>query len=166
MAKKISVIAMFTAFAILVSFIETFIPSIGIPGVKLGLANIVIILAIYLLDFRYAIVIDLARILIMGFLFGNVISILFALGGATLSILVMVLMKKFSDLSIVTVSVFGGVFHNIGQLLIGLIVVSSYSVLTYLPVLLIAGIICGMVIGILAKIMLDRTSKLVKKLGV
>ena len=166
MAKKISVIAMFTAFAILVSFIETFIPSIGIPGVKLGLANIVIILAIYLLDFRYVIVIDLARILIMGFLFGNVISILFALGGATLSILVMVLMKKFSDLSIVTVSVFGGVFHNIGQLLIGLIVVSSYSVLAYLPVLLIAGIICGIVIGILAKIMLDRTSKLVKKLGV
>ena len=78
----------------------------------------------------------------------------------------MVLMKKFSDLSIVTVSVFGGVFHNIGQLLIGLIVVSSYSVLAYLPVLLIAGIICGIVIGILAKIMLDRTSKLVKKLGV
>ena len=166
MVKRVSLIAMFSAFAIMVSYIETFIPSIGIPGVKLGLANIVIVLAIYILDVRYAIVIDLVRILIIGFLFGNLFSIFFALGGAFLSILVMVILKKVFDFSIITVSIFGGVFHNVGQILVALIAVSTYNVLYYLPVLLIAGMICGLIIGILARILVERTSIICKKLGV
>ena len=166
MVKRVSLIAMFSAFAIMVSYIETFIPSIGIPGVKLGLANIVIVLAIYILDVRYAIVIDLVRILIIGFLFGNLFSIFFALGGAFLSILVMVILNKVFDFSIITVSIFGGVFHNVGQILVALIAVSTYNVLYYLPVLLIAGMICGLIIGILARILVERTSIICKKLGV
>ena len=166
MIKKVSLIAMFSAFAIMISYIETFIPSIGIPGVKLGLANIVIVLAIYVLDVKYAIVIDIVRILVVGFMFGNLFSIWFALGGAFLSILVMALLKKLFDLSIITISIFGGIFHNIGQLIIASFVVSSYSVMYYLPVLLIAGFVCGCIIGILARILWNRTCIICKTLGV
>ena len=166
MVKKISLIAMFSAFAILVSYIETFIPSIGIPGVKLGLANIVIVLAIYILDVKYAIVIDIVRILLVGFMFGSLFSIYFALVGAFFSILIMAILKKVFDFSIVTISVFGGVFHNVGQIVVAAIVVSSYNIIYYLPVLLIAGIICGLIIGILARILLERTRIICEKLGV
>ncbi len=166
MAKKVSLIAMFSAFAVMVSYIETFIPSIGIPGVKLGLANIVIVLAIYLLNVKYAIVIDLVRILIVGFLFGNLFSIYFALAGAFLSILVMVILKKLFDFSIITISVFGGIFHNVGQILVAMFVVSSYNIWFYFPVLLIAGLICGLIIGILARILVRSANSIFEKLGV
>ena len=166
MAKKVSLIAMFSAFAIIISYVESFIPSIGIPGVKLGLANIVIVLAIYVLDVRYAIIIDIVRILVIGFLFGNLFSIFFAFGGAVISILVMFILKKFFDFSIITVSIFGGVFHNVGQILVAMIAVGTYNVIYYLPVLMIAGIICGAIVGILARILFERTSVICKKLGV
>ncbi len=166
MAKKVSLIAMFSAFAIIISYVESFIPSIGIPGVKLGLANIVIVLAIYVLDVRYAIIIDIVRILVIGFLFGNLFSIYFAFGGAVFSILVMFILKKFFDFSIITVSIFGGVFHNVGQIVVAMIAVGTYNVIYYLPVLMIAGIICGAIVGILARVLYVRTSIICKRLGV
>ena len=164
MVRKISVIALFSAFAILASYIETFIPSIGIPGVKLGLANIAVVLALFILDPESAIIINVVRIVIVGLLFGNMFSIAFALAGAFVSITVMIILKRFFDFSIITVSIFGGFFHNVGQLIVAFILVDSYSVFTYLPVLLIAGIITGLIIGILAKILYERTSMLCKKI--
>ena len=107
MVRKISVIALFSAFAILAAYIETFIPSIGIPGVKLGLANIAVILALYILDVESAIIVNIVRIVIVGLLFGNMFSIAFALAGAFVSITVMIILKRFFDFSIITVSIFG-----------------------------------------------------------
>lgn len=164
MVRKISVVALFSAFAILASYIETFIPSLGIPGVKLGLANIAVVLALFLLDAESAIIIDVVRIVIVGLLFGSLFSISFALAGAFVSLTVMIILKKVFKFSIITVSIFGGFFHNVGQLIVAFILVDNYSVFTYLPVLLIAGIITGLIIGILAKLLYERTSWVCNKI--
>lgn len=164
MARKISVISMFSAFAILAAYVESFIPSIGVPGAKLGLANIAVILALYILDAESAIIIDVVRIVIVGLLFGSLISISFALAGAFVSLTVMIVLKKFFNFSIITVSIFGGFFHNVGQIIVAKILVDSYSILIYLPVLLIVGIVTGLIIGILAKLLYERTGALCKKI--
>ena len=164
MARKISVISMFSAFAILAAYVESFIPSIGVPGAKLGLANIAVILALYILDAESAIIVDVVRIVIVGLLFGSLISISFALAGAFVSLTVMIVLKKFFNFSIITVSIFGGFFHNVGQIVVAKILVDSYSILIYLPVLLIVGIVTGLIIGILAKLLYERTGALCKKI--
>ena len=164
MARKISVISLFSAFAILAAYVETFIPSIGVPGAKLGLANIAVVLALYLLDAESAIIINVVRIVIVGLLFGSLFSITFALAGAFLSISVMIILKKVFGFSIITVSIFGGFFHNVGQVIVAMILVDNYSVLYYLPVLLIVGIITGLIIGVLAKVLYERTSVICKKI--
>lgn len=164
MARKISVIAMFSAFAILAAYVESFIPSIGIPGVKLGLANIAVVLALYILDAESAIIVDVVRIVIVGLLFGSMMSMSFALAGAFVSLTVMIILKKCFDFSIITVSIFGGFFHNVGQMIIAWILVDNYNILYYMPVLLIAGIITGLIIGLLAKVLYTRTGVICKKI--
>ena len=164
MVRKISVIAMFSAFAILAAYVETFIPTIGIPGAKLGLANIAVVLALYILDAESAIIVNVVRIVIVGLLFGSLISISFALAGAFLSLTVMIVLKKFFNFSIITVSIFGGFFHNVGQIIVAKILVGSYSILYYLPVLLIIGIVTGLIIGLLARVLYERTGVLCKKI--
>ncbi len=155
---------MFSAFAILAAYVETFIPTIGIPGAKLGLANIAVVLALYILDAESAIIVNVVRIVIVGLLFGSLISISFALAGAFLSLTVMIVLKKFFNFSIITVSIFGGFFHNIGQIIVAKILVGSYSILYYLPVLLIIGIVTGLIIGLLARVLYERTGVLCKKI--
>lgn len=164
MARKISTISMFSAFAILAAYVESFIPSIGVPGAKLGLANIAVILALYIVDAESAIIVDVVRIVIVGLLFGSLIGISFALSGAFVSLTVMIVLKKFFNFSIITVSIFGGFFHNVGQIIVAKILVDSYSILIYLPVLLIVGIVTGLIIGILAKLLYERTGALCKKI--
>lgn len=164
MARKISVIAMFSAFAILAAYVESFIPSIGIPGVKLGLANIAVVLALYILDAESAIIVDVVRIVIVGLLFGSMMSMSFALAGAFVSLTVMIILKKCFDFSIITVSIFGGFFHNVGQMIIAWILVDNYNILYYMPVLLIAGIVTGTIIGLLAKVLYTRTGVICKKI--
>ena len=158
MSKKVAVTALFTAFAIVLSYIETFIPIVGIPGVKLGLANFAIVLALYMLGAREALIINIIRILLVGFMFGNMFSIVYSLVGAGFSYLIMVLAKKIK-LSIITVAVLGGVFHNLGQIIVAGLVVETYSVVAYVPVLIISGIITGMLIGILAVFIYNRVYK-------
>ena len=155
---------MFSAFAILAAYVETFIPTIGIPGAKLGLANIAVVLALYILDAESAIIVNVVRIVIVGLLFGSLISISFALAGAFVSLTVMIVLKKFFNFSIITVSIFGGFFHNVGQIIVAKILVGSYSVLYYLPVLLIIGIVTGFIIGLLARVLYERTGVLCKKI--
>lgn len=164
MVRKISVISMFSAFAILAAYVETFIPTIGIPGAKLGLANIAVVLALYILDAESAIIVNVVRIVIVGLLFGSLISISFALAGSFLSLTVMIVLKKFFNFSIITVSIFGGFFHNVGQIIVAKILVGSYSILYYLPVLLIIGIVTGLIIGLLARVLYERTGVLCKKI--
>ena len=165
MSKKIAVTALFTAFAVILSYIETFIPVIGIPGVKLGLANFSIVLALYLLGNREAGVINIVRILLVGFMFGNMFAIVYSLTGAGFSYIIMIGAKKIK-LSMVTVAILGGVFHNIGQIIVAGMVVETYSVFAYVPVLIFSGIITGMLIGILALFVYNRVYKhIFKEIG-
>ena len=131
---------MFTAFALIASYIESLIPFyFGIPGVKLGLTNAVIVLVLYLMGTKEALAVSFARILLAGFLFGNLYSILYSLAGGMLSFLVMVLLKRWKRFSVVGVSMAGGVFHNVGQILVAMAVVENVSLAYYMPPLLISG---------------------------
>lgn len=153
MAKKLSYMSVFTAFAVILSYIEVLIPfNFGIPGVKLGLANLAIVLALFYLGTKEALIINVVRIIIIGLLFGNLFSILFSLSGGILSFLVMYIFKKTKFFNIVSISAAGGVAHNAGQLIVASIVVNTYSILYYIPVLIVAGLVTGILIGVVASI--------------
>ena len=141
----------FTALALIFSYVEAMIPiNFGIPGVKLGLANLIVVIMLYKGDWKDALFIAVARIVLSGFIFGNLFSILYSLSGGLLSLLVMILLKKTNVFSIAGVSIGGGAAHNVGQLLVAMFVVQTYQVGYYLPVLLIAGVLTGALIGIVA----------------
>lgn len=151
----------FTALALLFSYIESLIPFyIGIPGVKLGLANLIIVIALYKMNARQAFLLSVTRIVLAGFLFGNLFSILYSLAGGMLSLIVMILLKKQNGFSVMGVSVAGGVFHNVGQLVIAMLVTESLNLFYYVPVLMISGLITGIFIGIIANEMLKRLRRL------
>ena len=155
--KKIALGGILTALAMIFSYIESLIPiPLPVPGVKLGIANIAIISVLYLLGSGQALLVNLLRITLTAVLFGNFNSFLFSMAGGMLSLLVMVILKKSGHFSIVGVSVAGGVFHNIGQLIVAAVVVETFSVTYYFPVLLVAGLLTGLVIGIVAEMMLKR----------
>ena len=149
-AKRVAYSAMLVALAMIFSYIETLIPfSFGIPGIKLGLANLVVLLGLYFLKPMQVAEISTIRIVLAAFLFGNMASLIYSLAGGLLSFLVMlVLLKACKGFSPVGVSVAGGVSHNIGQLLVAMVIVESRSVLYYLPVLMIAGLVTGLLIGV------------------
>lgn len=117
---------------------------------KLGLANLAILFILEKYSWKEAALVSTVRILVIGFLFGNMFSILYSLAGAALSLTVMTLMKKFSGFSILGISVAGGVSHNIGQLIVASLIVENTSLLYYAPALLISGVVTGLLIGLLA----------------
>ncbi len=160
MTKKIAYTGMFTALAFVFSYIESLLPiNIGIAGVKLGLANLVVIVALYLTSVKAACILSLVRIVLTGFTFGNPASMIYSLAGGTLSLGVMVLVKKFKFFSVTGVSVLGGVFHNIGQILVAIVVVETASLLYYLPILILSGTVAGVLIGILASVIIKHLEK-------
>ncbi len=150
-------LALMIALALVFSYVESLIPiNFGIPGVKLGLANLVIVAALYLMGGRQALLISVVRIILAGILFGNLFSIIYSLAGGLLSLAVMVLVKRSDKVSVVTVSVAGGISHNIGQLLVAMAVIENLNLIFYLPVLLISGFITGLIIGIVCRLVLPR----------
>ena len=161
MRTKVAYFGVFTALALIFSYVESLIPfHIGIPGVKLGLANLIVVVALYKMGTEEAYALSVARIVLSGFLFANLFSIIYSLAGGMLSLTVMVFLKKKGWFSVYGVSLAGGVMHNVGQLLIAMLIVETFSVSYYLPVLLVAGAITGLVIGILAEAMLKRLAGL------
>ena len=141
---------------------ELLIPvNFGIPGAKLGLANLVIVIVLYKTDWKEALLLSVVRIILAGFLFGNLFGILYSLAGGILSLAVMALLKRTGAFSVIGVSMAGGVSHNVGQLIMAMLVVETYAVGYYLPVLLIAGLITGTVIGIAGREMLKRLDRVV-----
>nr|WP_288976617.1 Gx transporter family protein [uncultured Blautia sp.] len=157
MRGRVAYFGVFTALALIFSYIETLIPlQFGIPGVKLGLANLVIVLALYKMGTGEAYLLSVVRVLLTGFLFGNYFSIIYSLAGGLLSLSVMALLRKNGGFSVMGVSLAGGVFHNIGQLIVAMLVVETFSVIYYVPVLLIAGMLTGLLIGIVSNEMLKR----------
>ena len=157
MAKKAALIGLFSAAAIILGYVESLIPAfIGIPGVKLGLANLLVLYVLEIGRTASAVLINLIRILVIGFLFGNLFSIVYSLAGAALSMTVMILLIRTGKVSVPAVSMAGGIAHNIGQLLIASLVVENIRLLWYAPVLVISGILTGLVNGLITAELLRR----------
>ncbi|MGN1180816.1 MAG: Gx transporter family protein, partial [Suilimivivens sp.] len=151
MRMKTAYLGLLLAFALILSYIEVLIPfSFGIPGIKLGLANFAVILALYLIGYREAFVLTIAKALLCSLLFGNMSMMLYSLFGAVFSIIIMILMVKSNRFHVPVVSAAGGVMHNIGQLVVAYFVVKTYGIFYYVPVLILAGLITGILIGITA----------------
>ena len=155
--QKLALLGVLTAGAIVIAILESFIPSVGIPGVKLGLANIVILIILYELGIVEAIAVNLLRVLVVGLVRGTFLSMgfLMSLTGAVLSLGIMILfyllIKKFS---IIGVSVIGSLFHVIGQLLIAMIFLGTAYIFIYLPVIAVSAIITGVFVGIVAQLII------------
>ena len=148
--KKLANMAMLVALAMIFSYVESLIPiNFGIPGMKLGVANLVTVTGLYFLELPEVFLVVVMRILLTGFLFGNGMSIIYSLAGGILSFLVMALMKRLKGFSVAGVSIAGGVSHNIGQIIVASIVVEK--LVYYLPALLIAGTVTGFVMGMISK---------------
>lgn len=161
MKNRAAYFGVFTALALIFSYIETLIPiQFGVPGIKLGLANLIIVIVLYKTGWQEALLLSVVRIILAGFIFGNLFSIIYSLAGGILSLAVMALLLRSGRFSVMGISMAGGVCHNIGQLIIAMIVVETYQVGYYLPVLLIAGLITGAAIGAVAGEVLKRIRNL------
>ena len=161
MKNEVAVFGVFTSLALILSYVELLIPiNFGIPGMKLGLANLLVVILLYKGCPRDALLLSVIRILLSGLIFGNMFSIFYSLGGGLLSLAVMVFLKKTGQFTVAGISIGGGASHNVGQLLVAMFVVQTYQVGYYLPVLLIAGVITGAVIGILSAEVLKRTQSI------
>ena len=150
LSRKTAFCGLVLALALMAGYVEWLIPvAIAIPGIKLGGANSVILILLYMVGVRESFIVNISRVVLSGFLFGSMSSILYSLSGAILSLLIMTLLKKTDRFSISGVSMAGGVAHNIGQLTIAALVLETSAVWYYLPVLIISGSLTGLLLGFL-----------------
>ncbi len=157
MKGRVAFLGIGLSLALVVSYVEALLPiNFGIPGVKLGLTNIVILFFLYRFGMKDAFCVSLARIFLAGFLFGNLFSILYSLVGGMLSLTVMGLLKKTNLFHVYTVSIMGGISHNLGQLIAAIFVVENLHLFYYFPVLLLSGALTGLLIGIVASEVMKR----------
>ena len=155
--KKIAVLALAVALAMILSFVESQIPAfVAIPGVKVGLANIAVVFVLYKLGWREAALISLIRVFMVSVLFGTAVSLCYSVAGAVLSLGGMILLKKTGLFSTVAVSVSGGVLHNVGQILMACLLLETNVIKYYLPFLIVSGVIAGIVIGLVSAVMVKR----------
>lgn len=162
--KKTAFYGMFLALALVAGYVEQLLPiNLGVPGVKLGLANIVSMVLLYTMGVRAASGITAIRVLLSGILFGTGFSIVYSAAGAALSIFVMAFLKRTKRFSCVGISVAGGVFHNVGQILVAVLVLETGALVYYLPVLILSGLAAGIVIGIISGILIRRLTPVIRK---
>ena len=155
--KRLALLGILASLAIVLSYLEALIPPlVAIPGVKIGLANIAVMLALYKLGMKEAAIISVVRNIVIFLLFGGFIALLYSLAGAILSLAVMYLLKRFTPLSEIGVSVAGGVSHNLAQITVAIFTFSTPSLVLYLPVLLISGTLAGIVIGLCSGIVINK----------
>jgi heptaprenyl diphosphate synthase len=156
-SKKIATYGLLVALAFILSYIESVFPlPVPVPGIKLGLANLVVLTALYTMGMKEAFVLSLIRIVLVGFTFGSPSTMIFSLAGGLLSWLLMSLLKNSKLFSQVGVSIVGGISHNVGQIIAAIFVVENINIIYYLPFLLISGVITGTVIGILGAMIIKR----------
>ena len=156
-AYKTALCAMMTAIALIFSYVEVMLPfNFGFPGIKLGLSNLVIVIALYRLGAGYAFFVNIVRIMLSGLLFGGLSAMLYSLAGGMLSLVVMLILKKTDKFSPAGISMAGGVFHNVGQLTVAALITNTGKIFLYMPVLLISGLITGVLIGIAAIFVLKK----------
>ncbi len=159
-SKKIAYLGLFTSLAMILSFVESQIPAlIAIPGIKVGLPNVAIVFLLYKMGTKEAVAVSFVRVFLVSLLFGNLQIMTFSLAGATLSLLGMILLKKTNWFSVITVSIVGGILHNVGQILAACVWTQTAEVALYLPVLLISGTLTGGLIGLAAGILVKRFEK-------
>lgn len=155
--KKMTSLALTVSFALILSFVESRIPAfVAIPGIKVGLANIAVIFTLYKFGIKEAAAVSAVRVLLVSMLFGNPVSLIYSITGAVLSLTVMCLLKKLTPLTEVTVSVAGGVTHNIGQIGAASVMLGTNVVIYYLPFLLLSGTIAGVVVGIASGMLIKK----------
>ncbi len=155
--RKLTIMALTTAIALVLSFIESQIPAfVAVPGVKIGLPNIAIVYALYRLGWKEAAVISMTRVVLVSLLFGSAASFLYSFAGAMLSLAGMTLLKKTGKFTEIVVSVAGGVLHNIGQIAMASFILETDVLRYYLPFLLISGILAGVAVGLVSGILIRR----------
>ncbi|MBP5266589.1 MAG: Gx transporter family protein [Lachnospiraceae bacterium] len=156
-AKRIAFLGLMVALAFVLSYVEMLLPiNIGIPGAKIGLANLVVMVALYKIGPRDAFTLSLVRVILVGLTFGNMAMMLYSLAGALLSFAAMMIGKRTNLFSAVGVSVLGGVFHNMGQIIVAMFVLETTSLVYYLPFLVVIGTVSGIVIGIVSGMIVQR----------
>lgn len=155
--KNVAVLGLCVALAMIMSYIESLFPlNFAVPGIKMGLANIVIIFLLYRVGFGAACVVSLIRVFLVSLLFGNVMMMAYSLAGAALSLALMLMLKKSGKFSVIGVSIAGGVAHNAGQIIMAIILLGAKQIAYYLPVLVITGTATGVLIGIAASVVIKR----------
>ncbi len=155
-ASKIAQYGLLTALALVLSYLESLIPPLWVPGVKLGLPNLAVVFALYRLGWKDACAISLVRVVLVTLLFGNGAALAYSIAGAALSLSLMGLLKKTRKFSTVGVSVAGGVAHNAGQILVAMALLETSRLAWYLPVLWVSGTIAGVLIGIVSGVLVER----------
>ena len=156
-ASKMAQYALLIALALVLSYVEALVPfSFAVPGIKLGLPNLVVVFALYRLGVKEAAIISALRVALVSFMFSGMLSMAYSLCGAALSLALMALLKKTGKFSAVGVSVAGGVAHNVGQILCAMALLGTARIAYYLPVLLLSGVAAGVVIGIVSGLLVDR----------
>lgn len=158
--KKVAFLGIFIALAMILSYLESHIPAlVAVPGVKVGLPNIVMVLLLYKIGSKETVIVSIIRIFLVSLLFGNLQTMTFSIAGAVLSLAGMILLKKTNWFSCITVSIVGGILHNVGQIIAACFWTNTAEIAYYLPVLLVSGILAGAVIGIIAGILVKRLEK-------
>lgn len=156
-AYLIAMRALLVAAAMVLSWLEAQIPAFfAVPGIKLGLTNLVVLVALYKVSEIDAFVINLVRIFLVAVTFGSMVSLWYSIAGGILSYIVMLILKKTNKFSTMVVSIFGGIFHNVGQIAVAILVLGSKYVLYYLPVLWASGIAAGAVVGIICGLIIKK----------
>ena len=156
--KKLALLGMCCAAAMILSYVESFI-SFGVPGLKVGLPNIVTVFLLYKIGWKETAVVSLLRCVLTALLFGTVMSLAYSIAGAILSLAVMALLKKWNKFSEVGVSIAGGITHNAGQIIVAVAVTGVSEIAYYMPVLAVGGTLAGLVIGICGAIIIGRFKK-------
>ena len=155
--KDIAVLGLLIALAFVLAYVENLMPlNIGIPGAKVGLANIVTVVAIYIIGYKKAACLSLVRVLLVGLTFGNMGMLMYSAAGTVVSYVAMLIGKSTKKFSITGVSVLGGVFHNVGQIMVAMVLMETKELVFYLPALIVIGTISGVVIGILSGMICSR----------
>ena len=159
--KRVAFLGMCIALSMILSFVESQIPPLmAVPGVKVGLPNIVMVFMLYKIGAKETAIVSILRVILVGILFGTPLSMIYSLVGAALSLIGMILLKKTNLFAPITVSVAGGILHNIGQIATACIVMETAQIAYYLPVLLISGTVAGILIGLTAAMILKRLDKM------
>lgn len=163
-SKEIVRFGMMVALAMVLSYAEAQIPAFfAVPGMKLGLTNIAVLVVLYLMGDSSAIVINLLRIFLVSVLFGNGMSFAYSLAGGLLSGGVMILLKRTGKFSMTTVSIAGGIAHNVGQVLVAMALLQTRALAWYLLILWFSGLASGAVIGVVGAVLCKRMKKLIRE---